>query len=101
MDQVPLSIQDSVDRVGQIPANLAHPQPIRTAGSGFVGIAEDSFHPVSDSAGSTEAIQRDNTNENVQKQHATARKRDERDRNAQDGTLQNHRTGSEFAKVPA
>ena len=30
MDQVPLSIQDSVDRVGQIPADLAHPQPIRS-----------------------------------------------------------------------
>ena len=26
MHQVPLSIEDSVDRVGQIPADLAHPQ---------------------------------------------------------------------------
>jgi hypothetical protein len=28
MDQVPLAIQDSIDRIGEIPADLAHPQPI-------------------------------------------------------------------------
>ena len=29
MDQVALAIQDSIDRIGHIPANLSHPQPIR------------------------------------------------------------------------
>jgi hypothetical protein len=28
MDEIPLAIHDSVDSIGQIPADLAHPQPI-------------------------------------------------------------------------
>jgi hypothetical protein len=29
MDQVPLSVQDSVYGVGKVPADLAHPQAVR------------------------------------------------------------------------